>query len=72
MILASVHLPSDALTQHLASYLGFFYLEREVSLHGCPSKVHPLLPTLEYEYLLTAAPPDLDRVVIPLSPPVPT
>ena len=36
-------LPTDALLQHLASYLGFSYLGRGVSLHGCSSKAQPLL-----------------------------
>ena len=66
-----VCLPSDALSQHLPSYLGFSYLGRGVSLHGCSSKVQPLLLTLHEEYLLTAAPPDLERGVAPLSPPGP-
>ena len=66
-----VCLPSDALSQHLPSYLGFSYLGCGVSLHGCPSKVQPLLPTSEEGYLLTAAPPDLERGVAPLGPPVP-
>ena len=35
------------------------------------SKVEPLLLTLEEEYLLMAAPPDLERGVAPLSPPAP-
>ena len=61
-----VFLPSDALSQHLLSYLGFSYLAFEVSLHGCSSKVQPLLLTLEERYLFTAAPPDLDRGVAPL------
>ena len=39
--------------------------------HGCPSKVQPLLPTSEEGYLLTAAPPDLECGVAPLSPPAP-
>ncbi|KAB0337492.1 hypothetical protein FD754_025153 [Muntiacus muntjak] len=30
-----VCLPSDAFSQHLPSYLGFSYLGRGVSLHGC-------------------------------------
>ena len=46
MIMVSVHLPSDALLQHLLSYLGFSYLGRGVSLHGCSSKVQLLLLTL--------------------------
>ena len=41
--MVSVCLPSDALLQHLPSYLGFSYLGRRVSLHGCFSKVQPLL-----------------------------
>ena len=53
-----VCLPSDALSQHLPSYLGFSYLGRGASLHGCSSKAQPLLLTLEEGYLLTAAPPD--------------
>ena len=48
-------LPSDALLQHLPSYLGFSYLGRGVSLHGCSSKAQPRLLTLEKGYLLTAA-----------------
>ena len=64
-------LPSDALSQHLPSYLGFSYLGRGLSLHGCSSKVQQLILTLDEEYLLTAAPPDLERGVAPLSPPTP-
>ena len=41
-----------------------------VSLHGCSSKVQPLLLTLDEGYCLTATPPDLERGVAPLSPPV--
>ena len=41
----SVCLPSDALSQHLPSYLGFPYLGRGVSLHGCSRKAQPLLLT---------------------------
>ena len=37
----------SALLQHLPSYLGFSYLGRGVSLHGCSSKVQPLLLTLD-------------------------
>ena len=68
--MVSVYLPSDALSQHLLSYLGFSYLGRGVSLHGCSSKAQPLLLTLDEGNLLTAAPPDLERGVAPLSPPV--
>ena len=67
-----VCLPSDALSQHLLSYLGFSYLGRGVSLHGCSSKAQPLLLTLDEGYLLTATPPDLERGVAPFSPPAPT
>ena len=50
--MVSVCLPSDALLQHLPSYLNFFYLGRGVSLHGCSSKAQPLLLTLDEGYLL--------------------
>ena len=36
--MVSVCLPSDALLQHLLSYLGFSYLGHGVSLHGCSNK----------------------------------
>ena len=61
-------LPSDALLQHLLSYLGFSYLGCGVSLHGCSSKVQPLLLTLDEEYLLTAALPDLQCGIASLGP----
>ena len=64
-------LPSDALLQHLPTYLGFPYLGRWVSLHGYSSKAQPLLLTLDEGYLLTAAVPDLQRGMAPLGPPVP-
>ena len=57
--MVSVCLPSDALSQHLLSYLGFSYLGRGVSLHGCSRKVQLLLLTLDEGYLLTATPSDL-------------
>ena len=63
--------PSDAFSQHLPSYLGFSYLGRGVSLHGCSSKAQPLLLTLDEGCLLTAAPPDLEHGVAPLGPPAP-
>ena len=69
--MVSVCLPSDALLQHLLSYLGFSYLGRGVSLHGWSGKVQPLLLTLDEGYLLTAAPAVLERVVAPLGPPAP-
>ena len=58
--MVSVCLPSDALLQHLSSYLGFSYLGRGISLHGSSSKVQPLLLTLDEGYLITTVPPDLD------------
>ena len=64
-------LPSDALLQHLPSYLGFSYLGLGVSLHGCSSKAQPLLLTLDEGCLLTATVPDLQRGIAPLGPPVP-
>ena len=69
--MVSVCLPSDALLQHLPSYLGFSYLEHGVSLHGCSCKAQPLLLTLDEGYLLTAAPSDLECGIAPLGPPVP-
>ena len=45
--MVSVCLPSDALLQHLPSYLGFSYLGHGVSIHGCYCKVQPLLLTLD-------------------------
>ena len=70
--MVSVCLPSDALLQHLPSYLGFSYLGRRVSLHGCSSKVQLLLLTLDEGYLPTATLPDLQRGIAPLGPPGPT
>ena len=69
--MVSVCLPSDALSQHLPSYLGFSYFGHGVSLHGCSSKAQPLLLTLDEGYLFTATPPDLERGVAPLGPPAP-
>ena len=69
--MVSVCLPSDALLQHLPSYLGFSYLGHGVSLHSCPSKAQPLLLTLDEGYLLTTALPDLQGGIAPLGPPVP-
>ena len=69
--MVSVCLPSDALLQHLTSYLGLSCLLRGISLHGCSSKAQLLLLTLDEEYLLTAAPPDLEHGVAPLGPPAP-
>ena len=72
MAVVSVCLPPDPLSQCLPSYLGFSYLGGGVSLPGCSSKAQPLLLTLDEGYLLTAAPPDLERGVAPLGPPAPT
>ena len=36
-------------------------------LHGCSSKVEPLLLTLDEGYLLTATPPDLEFILILIS-----
>ena len=69
--MVSVCLPSDALLQHLPSYLGFSYLGRGGSLHCCSSKVQPLLLTLDEGYLLIATLPDLQRGIAPPGPPVP-
>ena len=69
--MVSVCLPSDALLQHLPSYLGFYYLGRGVSLHGCSSKAQPLLLTLDEGYLLTTALPNLQHGMAPLGPPAP-
>ena len=48
--MVSVFLPSDALSQRLLSYLGFSYLGRGASLHGCSSK-EQLLYIYVYMYL---------------------
>ena len=69
--MVSVCLPSDALLQHLPSYLGFSYLGRGVSLHSCSSKAQPLLLTLDEGYLLTASFSDLQRGIAPVGPPAP-
>ena len=69
--MVSVCLPSDALLQHLPSYLGFSYLGRGVSLHGCSSKAQLLILTLDEGYLLTATLPDLQCGIAPLGPPAP-
>ena len=63
-----MRLPSDALLQHLLSYLGISYLGCGVSLHSCPSKAQSLLLTLDEGYHLTAVVPDFQRGMIPLGP----
>ena len=69
--MVSVCLPSDALLQHLPCYLGFSYLGRGVSPHGCSRKIQPLLLTLDEGYLLTTALHDLQCGIAPLGPPAP-
>ena len=69
--MVSVCLPSDAVLQHLPSYLGFSYLGPVVSLHSCSSKAQPLFLTLDEGYLLTASLPDLQHGIAPLGPPAP-
>ena len=69
--MVSVCLPSDALLQHLPSYLGFFYCGHGVSLHGYSSKAQPLLLTLDKGYLLTTTLSDLQHGIAPLGPPEP-
>ena len=64
-------LPSDALLQHLPSYLGFSYLGLGISLQALSSKVQLLLLTLDEGYHLTAALPDLQCGIAPLGPPAP-
>ena len=71
MIVVSVYLPSDALSQRLPSYLGFSSLECWVSFHGCSSKAQLLLLTLDEGYLLMVTPPDLEGGVAPLGSPAP-
>ena len=51
--------------------MGFSYLGRGVSLHGCSSKVQPLLLTFDEVYLLTATTPDLEPGIAPLVLPLP-
>ena len=70
--MVSVCLPSDALLEHLSSYLSFSYLGRGVFLHGCSSKAQPLLLTVDEGYLLTASLRDLQLGIAPLGPPAPT
>ena len=69
--MVSVCLPSDALLQHLPSYLGFSYLGFGVALQGYSSKVQPFLLTLDEGYLLTTALPDFQLGIAPLGPPAP-
>ena len=47
VVVVSVCLPFDALSQRLPSYLGFSYLECGVSFHSCSSKAQPPLLALD-------------------------
>ena len=69
--MVSVCLPSDALLQHLPSYLGFSYLGCGVSLHSFSSKAQLLFLTLDEGYFLTTSLPHLQRGIAPLGPPAP-
>ena len=69
--MVAVCLPSDALSEHLPSFLGFSYLGHGVSLHSCFIKVQLLLLTSDEGYLLMATPPDLERGVALVGPPAP-
>ena len=69
--MVSVCLPSDALLQHLPSYLGFSYPGLGVSLHGCSNKAQPLFLTLDKGYLFTATVPGLQCGIALLGSPVP-
>ena len=62
--MVSVCLPSDALLQHLWSYLGFFYLGRGVSPLGPPAPAQP--PLLGRGVAPPSRPPDLGHGVAPL------
>ena len=66
MIVVSVCLPSDALSQHLLSWVSLT-LDVGVSLHGCSWKAQLLLLILDVGYLLTATAPDLGRGAFSLS-----
>ena len=50
--MVAVCLPSDALSEHLPSFLGFSYLGHGVSLHSCFIKVQLLLLTSDEGYLI--------------------
>ena len=63
MIVLSVCLPSDALSQRLLSHWGFSYLGHEISLHSCSSKAQLLPLTLDMGYLLMATTTDLGHRV---------
>ena len=56
----------------LTILLGFLLPWTWGIFHGCSSKTQLLLLTLDEGFLLTTAPPDLERGVAPLGPPAPT
>ena len=60
--MVSVCLPSDALSQHLPSHLGFSYLGRGVALHGCEGcLLTAAVLTLHVGKLLSAPAPALSQ-----------
>ena len=72
-------LPSDASCNtyrltwvSLTLDVGYLFMAAGAKRSRCSGKAQPLLLTLEEGYLLTAAPPDLERGVAPLGPPVPS
>ena len=69
--MVSVCLPSDALLQHLPSYLGFSYLRSGGISSWLLQQSTAAAPYLDEGYLLTATPPDLECGIAPLGPPVP-
>ena len=68
--MVSVCQPSDALLQHLPSFLGFSYLGHGVSLHCYSRKAQPLLLILKEGYRLSTSLPDLQHEVSSLGPAV--
>ena len=69
--MVSVCLPSDALSQHLKSYLGFSYLGLGVSLHGCSRKAQHC--SLTWTRDISSWPPlltlDVEQLLLDLLPP---
>ena len=71
MSMVSVCLPSDALLQHLPSYLGFSYLGVGYLFMAAPAKHSRCSLPWDKGYLLTTTVPDLQRGLAPLGPPAP-
>ena len=69
--MVSVCLPSDALLQHLPSYLGFSYLGVGYLFMAAPAKHSRCSLPWDKGYLLTTTVPDLQRGIAPLGPPAP-